>query len=201
MEQETIAHMYEPFYSKDKPGMGSGLGLSISYNIIQKHGGIIQVESKKGSGSCFTLYFPFCQGSHCSETISEVHASPVMGEGTILVIDDEQMVLKVARGFLEQCGYSVITTDEPDTGIQLFRERHPDISAVIIDLSMPGKTGLEVYRALRLINPGVRAILSSGMLDSDSKEQALALGIMDFVNKPYLSDELSARIKGLLSRS
>jgi len=194
MDQETVKRIYEPFYTRKKRGEGTGLGLSISYNIIQKHGGHIRVYSEPGIGSRFVLYFPACSfGTECSP-YRPVREDLVKGSGTILVIDDELMVLNVARGLLEQCGYSVITSDVPERGIEIFRERHGSIDAVIIDLAMPGKNGLEVFSELKKIYPGVRAVLSSGMLDNESKEKAIALGIRDFANKPYSAREISVKI-------
>ncbi len=198
MDRETVARMYEPFFTRKKRGEGTGLGLSISYNIIQKHDGLIQVHSEPGAGSRFTLCFPRCETDTCFEEKSPVEKDIVRGTGTVLVIDDEHMVLKVARGILEQCGYKVITANTPEGGIEVFREQHDYISVVLLDLSMPGKSGLEVFMAMKEIDPGVRAILSSGMLDNESKERALALGIMDFAGKPYLAQELSVKVRDIL---
>lgn len=199
MDQETVRRIYEPFYTRKKRGEGTGLGLSISYNIIQKHGGHIRVYSTPGVGSRFVLYFPACSSDTECGPYRPARDDLVKGSGTILVIDDELMVLNVARGVLEQCGYSVITSDEPDRGIEIFRERHGSIAAVIIDLAMPGMNGLEVFGALKEIFPGVRAVLSSGMLDNDSKKAAFAMGIRGFANKPYTARELSVKIHDILA--
>ncbi|MBP7738193.1 MAG: PAS domain S-box protein [Spirochaetes bacterium] len=198
MDRDTVTRIYEPFYTRKKRGEGTGLGLAISYNIIQKHGGHIRVDSEPGAGSRFTLYFPACdtcaEPDHGAPAVEE----PVSGTGVVLIIDDEPTVLKVARGALEQSGYEVITANSPDMGVEVFRSSHNRISAVIIDLSMPGKSGLEVFAVLKEIDPAVRAILSSGMLDNESKERALALGIKEFANKPYMARELAEKVRGVL---
>ncbi|HOT44748.1 MAG TPA: PAS domain S-box protein [Spirochaetota bacterium] len=199
MDRETVKHIYEPFYTRKKRGEGTGLGLSISYNIIQKHGGHIRIQSEPGVGSRFMLFFPYSAAETEHEPSPPAKDELVRGSGTILVIDDEAMILNVARGFLELSGYAVVTADNPERGIDIFRELHGSIAAVIIDLAMPGKNGLEVFRALKDIHPGVRAVLSSGMLDNESKEQAVALGIKDFVNKPYSARDLSVKIHGILA--
>lgn len=198
MDRDTVTRIYEPFYTRKKRGEGTGLGLAISYNIIQKHGGHIRVESEPGAGSRFTLFFPACDT--CAEPVHGDTDSDeqVSGTGVVLVIDDEAMVLKVARGALEQSGYEVITANSPDMGIEVFRSSHTRISAVVIDLSMPGKSGLEVFAALKEIDPSVRAILSSGMLDNESRERALALGIRDFAGKPYTARELAEKVRIVL---
>ncbi len=198
MNRDTVTRIYEPFFTRKKRGEGTGLGLAISYNIIQKHGGHIRVESEPGAWSRFTLYFPSCDT--CAEPVHHAPGGeePVIGTGLVLVIDDEPMVLKVARGALEQSGYEVITANSPDMGIEVFRSSHARISAVVIDLSMPGKSGLEVFAALKEIDPCVRAILSSGMLDNESKERALALGVRDFAGKPYTARELAEKVRNIL---
>ncbi|HOO73342.1 MAG TPA: PAS domain S-box protein [Spirochaetota bacterium] len=200
MDQETIDHVYEPFFSKKKSEGGTGLGLAITYNIIENHGGVIQINSEPGAGSCFSVYFPLHESKGTDIPLPPDREGPVPGVGTILVIDDEQMILDVARGFLEKSGYTVITAVKPDEGILLFDKHKDDISGVIIDMSMPGKTGLEVFAALKKMEPKVKAVLSSGMLDVALKKQALDLGISDFVNKPYSSRELTSKIKEIISR-
>ncbi len=198
MDHETVMRIYEPFYTRKKRGEGTGLGLSISYNIIQKHGGLIRVSSEPGAGTHFTLLFPACDSEAGNSVRHPVENDLTRGTGTILVIDDEAMVLNVVRGFLTQCGYEVITADSPDRGIEIFSERRASIAAVIIDLAMPGKSGLEVFQTLKNIDPGVRAILSSGMLDNESRERAAAMGIRDFANKPYFARELSVILHNIL---
>lgn len=198
MDRETMDRIFEPFFTKKDREKGSGLGLAISYNIIQNHHGSIRVYSEHGRGARFTLYFPL--SGELPER-KDAHANGnelVRGSGTVLVIDDERMVLSVTKGFLEQCGYSVITAGVPEEGIALFRERHAEISAVIIDLSMQGMNGLDVFREMKRTDPGVRAILASGMLDDDSKARARTMGIRGFAHKPFRARELSIIVRGVL---
>lgn len=197
MDAETRQRIFEPYFSKKERHDGSGLGLTISYNIVHSHGGRIIVYSEPGAGSRFTLYLPAHEAA-IVPTGGEIAQDIVRGSGTVLVIDDEPSVLATARGFLERCGYEVLTAESAEGGIALFRETHGRVSAVLIDLSMPVKSGLEVFRELREIDPSVRALLSSGMLDAESKNIALALGIREFVNKPYLARELSHKIHAVI---
>lgn len=198
MDSDTIPRIFDPFFTKKAPDTGSGLGLAISYNIIKNHKGIVRVYSEPGKGSLFTLFFPLSESSSLRQSIVGDAADVVRGTGTILVIDDEQMVLNITRGFLEQTGYSVVTANTPAEGISIFRERHAEISAVIIDLSMQGMSGIDVFRELKAIDPGVRAVLSSGMLDDEAKERAQDAGIREFANKPYLARELSVIVRRVL---
>jgi CheY-like chemotaxis protein len=198
IDYDTKQRIFEPFFSTKNKNESSGLGLAISYNIIKKHGGIINVYSEPGSGSCFSIYFPVYNDSN-KITRDDNDQEIVSGSGTVLIIDDELLILNIAKGFLEQCGYSVITAQGADAGIEIYNKEHSRISAVLLDLSMPGKSGLEVFQELHKIDANVKVILSSGMLDNETKDIALKMGIIDILNKPYIATELSIKIKKVIS--
>ncbi len=198
IDSDTMQRIFEPFFSTKNKNESTGLGLAISYNIIKKHGGIINVYSEPGSGSCFSIYLPVYNEENkvfIDEAVQEISG----GSETVLVIDDEKLILNIAKGFLAHCGYSVITADGANKGIELFKNEYSRISAVLLDLSMPGKSGLEVFQELKKFNPNVKAILSSGMLDSETKETAIKMGIKEIVNKPYTIMDLSMVMKKVIS--
>lgn len=200
MDEETRKRIFEPFFTLKK-NEGSGLGLAISYNIIRQHGGMIHVVSEPGFGSCFTVYLPLKHNEEVCNADARGTGEIAKGSGTILVIDDEAVLLNIARGFLEECGYCVITATGGDTGIEIYREMTGEIALVIVDLSMPGKSGIEVYSELKKINSDVTVLLASGMIDPDSIKTAMNLGIKGIVHKPYLADELSVKIKSILQNA
>ncbi len=198
IDNDTMQRIFEPFFSTKDQNESTGLGLAISYNIIKKHGGIVNVNSEPGSGSCFSIYFPvYSDGNKVSgdNVVQEIEG----GSETVLVIDDEQLILNIAMGFLKHCGYSVITAEGADKGIEVYKKEYSRISAVLLDLSMPGKSGLEVFQELKKIDSNVKAILSSGMLDSETKEAAINMGVKGIVNKPYTIIELSTVMKKVIN--
>ncbi len=199
IDDDTSKRIFEPFFSMKQQHDGSGLGLAISYNIIRQHRGMIHLYSEPGKGSCFSVYVPACDNN--SETVRFVkeHGEIEKGNGRILVIDDEHVMLNVARGFLEESGYTVVTADSGDEGISIYRTGFRDFAAVLVDLSMPGKSGIAVALELRSINSEAKIILASGMLDSEARLSAESAGIMRTINKPYLADELSRMLKSVLS--
>lgn len=199
MDNETRQKLFSPFFSTKKQNEGTGLGLATSYSIVKQHNGFISVSSEAGKGSTFSLFIP-C-GKSGAEEIHDKHETGelVRGEGTILIIDDEKSILKVAQGILHQCGYNTITAETPYAGIDIFREKFSEISAVLLDLSMPGKSGIEVFHELRRINPEVRVLLSSGMIDIEAKQKALGIGIRGIIHKPYVAYELSVEVNKVLS--
>jgi len=197
IDTDTRQRIFEPFFSTKDKKESSGLGLAITYNIIKKHSGLVNVYSEPGTGSCFSVYFPVYNDSS-NISIDDAEPEIVHGTGTVLVIDDEPLILNIAEGFLERCGYDVITAEGAKKGIEVFRNNHAGISAVLLDLSMPDKSGLEVFQELKKIDADVKTILSSGMLDNELKDKALNMGVKETVNKPYMAAELSIKIKNII---
>ncbi len=195
--QETKKRIFEPFFTTKENDTGTGLGLAMVYGIIKQHQGFIDVYSEPGSGSTFTLYLPRMREG-AGELPAEKTNGIVQGRGLILVVDDEEAILRVARGMLGQFGYEVLTAKSGAQGIDVYRQEKDRISAVILDLSMPGMSGLETYDRMKEINPGIRALLTSGLLEDEHMAGSRKKGIRGFIQKPYSAEELSRRIREIL---
>lgn len=199
--EESRARIFEPFYTTKNTGGGSGLGLAISYGIIRQHGGFISVDERPGGGSVFSVFLPLAGDQAPSQhdfPVSQVHDVPPRRE-TILVIDDEPFILYVIKGYLEEFGWEAIITDKPEEGISIFRERREGISAVILDLSMPGRSGIEVYGELSAMDPAVKVVLCSGLIESEVTQRALSAGISKILYKPFESGTLLDTLLDLLN--
>jgi PAS domain S-box-containing protein len=197
MDSQTIAQIFVPFFTTKEKGMGTGLGLSMVYNIIHQHNGFINVYSEKGVGSTFNIYLPALSGSKShKERIIEKHI--YRGQGTILVIDDEEIIRRIAKNILKKCGYTVITASSGDEGIHIFSLKHKEISGVILDLAMPKKSGDQVYDDLKKIDGDVKVILASGFRQDERVESALQKGISLFIQKPYTMEKLADAVHTLL---
>ncbi len=197
MDTETKKRIFEPFFTTKQKDAGTGLGLAMAYGIIKQHQGFIEVYSEPGSGSTFTIYMPK-MGEAAGEQAVEKKNGIVQGRGLILVVDDEEAILRVAAGMLGQFGYEVLTAKNAALGIDLYRKEHGRISAVILDLSMPGMSGLEAYDRMKEINPGIRALLTSGLMEDEHMARSREKGIRGFVQKPYSAEELSRKIKEII---
>ncbi len=197
MDPDTKKRIFEPFFTTKQKDSGTGLGLAMAYGIIKQHQGFIDVYSEPGRGSTFTVYIP-----QMTETAGVLAAEKkngiVQGRGLILVVDDEEAILRVATGMLGQFGYEVMTAKNAAEGIDLYRRDHGRISAVILDLSMPGMSGLEAYDRMKEINPGIRALLTSGLMEDEHMARSREKGIRGFVQKPYSAEELSRKIKEII---
>jgi len=197
MDPDTKKRIFEPFFTTRQKDSGTGLGLAMAYGILKQHQGFIDVYSEPGRGSTFTIYIP--QMSEAADVLAvERKNGIVRGRGLILVVDDEEAILRVATGMLGQFGYEVLTAKNAAEGIDLYRAEHGRISAVILDLSMPGMSGLEAYDRMKEINPEIRALLTSGLMEDEHMARSREKGIRGFVQKPYSAEELSRRIKEIL---
>jgi PAS domain S-box-containing protein len=196
IEKETMKRIFEPFFTTKEVGKGTGLGLAAVYGCVRQHNGHIMVESEIGKGSAFIIYLPVLHVNQ-SQPAPAARAC-VRGKGNILVVDDERVIGEVAVELLKGIGYTPVFKNSAATAIEYFKKNHGSVDAVILDFIMPKMTGLEVFRELKRINPGVKVIIASGY--SDQKQDALLLeeGATVFVNKPYSLLELSTSLAGVL---
>jgi CheY-like chemotaxis protein len=188
--------VFEPFFTTKEMGRGTGLGLASAYGIIKNHNGFITVYSEKGHGSTFNIYLP-ATADVCSATQTKT-PTLVGGDETILLLDDEQMVLDVGRPMLEKMGYGVHTASRGPEAIDIYSRHQAEIALVIIDMIMPEMNGGEVYDRLKQIDPDVRVLLSSGYsMNCDAKE-ILSRGCNGFIQKPFGLYALSRKIRTVL---
>ncbi len=199
--QEHLPKIYDPYFTTKQSG--SGLGLTTSYSIIQKHGGYIDVESQVGKGTTFHIYLP-ASSSALVETDTP-KASLNSGHGTILLMDDEQVVRKSAGRILSRLGYDVLFAEDGKEALRIYKQalkEHSSIDLVILDLTVPGGVGgKETLQKLKQIDPDVRAIVSSGYSNDPVMSHYQDFGFHGMVQKPYRIDELATIIKDVLKDS
>ena len=193
MEEETVRHLFKPFFTTKEPGQGSGLGLASAFRIMKNHRGAIQVTSKPGEGSTFTLFFPASKALPLDIAPEEKHI--VSGQGTILVVEDEPTLRRVAGNLLEKLGYLVLEAMSGERALEIFAERQGDIDLVLLDMTMPGLNGMQTLARLRDLDPQVRVILCSGM--AEAQEEKLPAGV-SFIPKPVPLEILSQKVAAAL---
>jgi len=199
INSEYQKHIFDPFFTTKSKENGTGLGLSMVYNIIKSHGGYIDLYSEPGRGTTFTVYLPAVSGEAMSADVSTVDIDSLRGEGEILIIDDEETVRDMARGILEECGYTVHTSIDGKEGIEFFRTNKGKIDLIILDMSMPGLSGRDVFIELRKIEERVPVLLSSGFSQDNMFQETLTLGVDDFIQKPYSFSGLAEKVKKLIT--
>ncbi len=196
MDEATRSRIFEPFFSTKERGRGTGLGLASVYGIVKNHGGFIHVESEKGIGSSFTLFLP------ASDKAVEEELGPKdevqVGQGTILLIDDEEMIIDIGSRMIESLGYTVISATGGRAGLQAYEKDRDTIDLVILDMIMPEMSGKETFHALRRINQSVRVLLSSGYSLDSQAEEIMQSGCNGFIQKPFTMVEISKKIRSIL---
>ncbi|MGE3181633.1 MAG: ATP-binding protein, partial [Phycisphaerae bacterium] len=198
MEPETLQRIFEPFFSTKFTGRG--LGLAAIRGIIRAHRGAIHVDSKVGRGTTFTALLP----ASLKRAQDSVPAAPQFGipaGATILVIDDEAEVRNVVQAVLESRGATVLVAEDGIRGVDLFKRRAKEIDAVLLDLTMPGMGGEDVYREISALRPDTRVIVSSGYSESETTEKFHNAPLAGFVHKPYTAETLITKIGAALSHN
>jgi len=198
MDEEILERIFEPFFTTKEMGRGTGLGLAMVYGIVKNHGGSIFAQSEKGKGSTFTLYLPASDKSVPPEEKPVPKA--VRGHETILLIDDEEVVLTVTQQLLENLGYRVIPARNGQEALDRYREKRSEISLVILDMIMPDMKGSEIFEHLKKIDPAVKVLLSSGYSIDGWAGQLLEQGCKAFIQKPFSVSELSQKVREVLDR-
>jgi CheY-like chemotaxis protein len=196
MDEETKGRLFEPFFTTKGMGRGTGLGLASVYGIIKNHRGIIDVYSEKGEGTVFNIYFPASLKDHIRT--KEVEENLLMGNETLLLVDDEEAVIEVGRQMLEKLGYKVLIARGGKQAIEIIESGKSRIELVILDMIMPDMGGDEAYSHLRRSNPNVKILLSTGYSINGKAQEILNRGCNGFIQKPFNLSELSKKLREVL---
>ena len=195
--EKYLARIFDPYFSTKQEG--SGLGLATAYSIIKKHEGHIDVKSKLGAGTTFTIYLPAL--AHIQSLAADTEQDVVFGRGRLLLMDDEEQIRRTAAALLGRLGYEVVLAADGDTALALYREAaaKTPFDAVILDLTVPGAMGgKECLEALRAIDPSVKAIVSSGYSTDPVMAAYRKHGFAGVVAKPYQLAELSRVVRDVV---
>jgi PAS domain S-box-containing protein len=197
MDTRTVAKIFDPFYTTKAKDKGTGLGLAMVYNIVQQHGGFIDVYSEVGYGSTFSVYLPVLLNASLENSLA-MATELIKGEGLVLVIDDEAMIRHTAKEILRTCGYSVVLATDGQEGLDIFRRRYREIAVVLLDMLMPKMSGKETYLEMKKIDPNLKVLFSSGFKQDERVEEVLRLGVQGFIQKPYTLHVLSKAIHAVI---
>lgn len=196
IESAIMEQIFDPFFTTKGPGEGTGMGLSVVHGIVNSHGGSINVESAVGKGTTFRVLLP----RHCEKeepTFCPFNMAPT-GKEHILFVDDETILVDMAREMLSQLGYKITAVTSPHVALQLFKEAPQTFDLVITDQAMPYLSGLDLSRELLAIRHDLPIILVTGYSEQITSDQAQHVGIRKFLMKPIIEEHLAQTIRSVL---
>jgi CheY-like chemotaxis protein len=200
MDSETQKKIFEPFFSTKEQGKGTGMGLASVYGTIKNHNGAIEVNSKPGRGTTFTISLPHNVTEVDTKQPVDEKSVAVSDNAHILLVDDEDIVITVTETMLKKCGYRVTSFRNGAEALAFFRAHWQSVDLVLLDMIMPQMSGSEAFGHIKKINPHVRVLLNSGYSIDGEAQQILDEGATNFVQKPFRRTELTRKIEEVLKR-
>jgi PAS domain S-box-containing protein len=199
MDEDTLEHIFEPFYTTKGVGKGTGLGLSSVYGIVKSHNGYVMCYSEPGVGTTFKIFLPILKSDEKPGEAEEVDVDLIPGGiETILLVDDEESWRDVGSRTLESKGYQVVTASNGEEALDIYRAIGNQINLVILDLSMPGMGGHEALKKILAINPEARVLISSGYSAKGQVKDTLKSGAVGYITKPFRKAELFKTVREVL---
>jgi len=197
MPAHVRERIFEPFFTTKGPTKGTGLGLAVVYGIVASHDGCIDVDSTVGHGSTFRVCLPFANASVQAPAAPRPTEFPG-GTESVLIVDDEAALRQLLETSLSRKGYTVTTARDGLEAIDLIGRGEKKFEVVLLDLNMPGATGIEVLKVLKATQPDVKVLVLTGHLTPETRSEFEKIGQRHFMRKPYTLDELGRQIRSVL---
>ena len=206
IDADTLPHIFEPFFTTKQAGKGTGLGLSTTYGIVKQSGGHITVASVRGRGTTFRIYFPKVAeaygttGSHAVPHPASHQEPSLSGIATILLVEDESGLRKLMSKILEKQNCRVLEAKDGEEALSICQDSLAHIDLVVTDYAMPRMTGLQLKEKVSALRPSMQFLLISGYAEGVVEENSHNLNGGDFLEKPFLPEELARKVREILSR-
>ena len=201
MSKEVSEKIFEPFFTTKELGKGTGLGLSTVYGIVKQNDGFIYATSQAGQGTTFKIYLPRFEAEAEQDPSEDGVITPPKGTETILLVEDDEAVLDLTKISLQKLGYTVIAAKSPGEAISLTEEHQGDLHLLVTDVVMPEMNGRELFETLRATSPGLKCLYMSGYTADVITHRGILDEGVNFIQKPFVSNELGAKVKQALDDS
>jgi CheY-like chemotaxis protein len=201
MNRDVQSRIFEPFFTTKDVGQGTGLGLATVYGIVKQNDGFIDLYSEPGHGTIFKIYIPRHAGESPEMESAKVEKIPCGHGETILIVEDEPLILEVGKTMLESLGYVVLTASTPDEAMSLVGKRHGQLDLVITDVIMPKMNGRVLAERIRVEQPELRCLFMSGYTANVIVHQGVLDEGVQFLQKPFTMAGLAAKVREALGRS
>jgi CheY-like chemotaxis protein len=190
MPPDVVKRIFDPFFTTKEIGKGTGLGLATTLTIVKSHGGFINVYSEPSKGTRFSIYLPSAEAAQESVSLKPQDTLPRGRGELIVVVDDEENIRSIAEATLRQFGYKVVTAVDGTDALAVYAERRDKVAAVLTDLAMPYMDGTALIRALRKLDPDLKIVAMSGLMNEDQAAELKTLNVNAFLSKPYTAETL-----------
>jgi signal transduction histidine kinase/ActR/RegA family two-component response regulator len=201
MSDEVKAHIFEPFFTTKETSKGTGLGLATVHGVVKQSGGHVEVQSEMGKGSTFRVYLPHTEGVEDVSRDDGPSVARPRGTETILLVEDEEMVRRLALRILEQQGYTVFAASHPEDAV-LFSDEHAEtIDLLVTDVVMPGMGGRDLAERIVASRPGIKVLYVSGYTDDAISQHGVSDSVADLLQKPFTPSILAQKVREVLDAS
>jgi CheY-like chemotaxis protein len=198
MDPETQARIFDPFFTTKELDRGTGLGLATVHGIVNQSGGVIWVYSEPGQGSTFKIYLPEAHPTSAEQAEEKPRLTNLQGKETVLLVEDEELVRRVARRILENFSYTVLEADNGEAALKVGRQFTGPIHLLLTDVVMPGMNGKELADLWRQRHPETQVLYTSGYTENAIVHQGSLDRDIHFIQKPYRPELLARKVREVL---
>jgi CheY-like chemotaxis protein len=198
MDSTLIEKIFDPYFTTKEPEKGTGLGLAVVWSIIEEHKGMINVHSESGVGSSFHVYLPIIEESEDQPILEKENEVLFHGSETVLLVDDDETVLRLTQEIIKELGYTVEAYANAAEAFDIYGKEMNKFDIVVTDMTMPGMTGLEFAKKIFALNPDQPIILCTGFSEFINREKALAIGFVEYFEKPIVPSEIAKVMRSVL---